>query len=144
MASSGVTQTIESLFGPPSEPIHVEKFIKDVTQRNLTLSISPSDFDDVKMEQECRCVFVQTAQQNLTVMSSVADLRGELERVLDDPLFSAQLVKDHESVINAFYSNFAKNKKPGRKTQFPEPEVLPPEVEALRKDMDEVKLKSWK
>jgi hypothetical protein len=88
--------------------------------------------------------FVHASRQNLTEMNSVSDIRDELERVLDDPQFSSQLMKDHESTINALYSNFAKNKKPGRKTQFPEPDVLPPEVVAFRKDMEEIKLKSWK
>ncbi|KAJ2916769.1 hypothetical protein MD484_g3616, partial [Candolleomyces efflorescens] len=77
-------------------------------------------------------------------MYSVGDLKGELERVLDDPQFSSQLVKDHENAINALYSDFAKNKKPGRKTHFPEPDSLPAEVTSLRKDVEEIKLKSWK
>ncbi|RXW22994.1 hypothetical protein EST38_g2864 [Candolleomyces aberdarensis] len=130
MASSGVTQTIESLFGPPSELFNVEAFLKDATQNNLasSTSISQPEPYGVSLGQEY----------------SAADIKDELERVLDDPQFSAQLLKDHESAISALYSNFAKNKKPGRKTHFPEPETLPSEVVALRKDMDEINLKSWK
>lgn len=75
---------------------------------------------------------------------SVADIKGELEQMFDDPLLAASMVKDHEQTVSALYATFAKNKKPGRKPCLPDPDVLAPEVVSMQKELDSVPLKSWK
>ncbi|KAF6761270.1 snRNA-activating protein of 50kDa MW C terminal-domain-containing protein [Ephemerocybe angulata] len=131
MASSGVTQSIESLFGPPSEQINIASFIKDAQQLLLSGSAqaSPEQNSDVDMDIEQEC--------------SVSDIKEELERILDDPLFSGQLAKDHEQMVGALYANFARSRKPGKKPMLPDPENVKPEVLALQRELDAVPLKSW-
>lgn len=56
MASTAVTQTIESLFGPPSELINVADFIESASLVLAEDAASSEGDDDVDMDiaQECR------------------------------------------------------------------------------------------
>jgi hypothetical protein len=60
----------------------------------------------------------------------------------NNPLISAHLSKSHEQSILSLCSS--KPLKSKRRTYVPDPDNLAPEVAALQKDLDEVKLSSWK
>ena len=78
------------------------------------------------------------------VLYSVSDIKDELEQILDNPLLAASLVQDNEHAVGVLYTSYGKNKKPGRKPPSPDADTLPSEVLSLRKELEEVQLKSWK
>lgn len=74
----------------------------------------------------------------------MSDIKDELEQILDDPLLAASLAQDSEHAVGVLYTNYGKNKKPGRKPASPDMDTVPPEVLKMRKELEEVQLKSWK
>jgi hypothetical protein len=78
------------------------------------------------------------------VFYSVSDIKDELEQILNDPLLAASLVQDHEQDVGVLYTSYGKNKKPGRKPPSPDTETLPSDVLRMRRELEEVQLKSWK
>ncbi|GLB37608.1 putative snRNA-activating protein of 50kDa MW C terminal [Lyophyllum shimeji] len=114
--------TLESLFGPPSDPIDIPAFIRTAAELDTTDS-GP----DPALADEC----------------SVADLRDSLFDTWNNPTLSAYLSKDNEHNVTSLYST-TKSAKPKRRVNLPDPDTLPSEVIALQKQLDSVNLTSWK
>lgn len=55
MASSGVTQSIESLFGPPSQLIDITNFIQNALASLAKRDVTQADEDDVDMDIKVEC-----------------------------------------------------------------------------------------
>ncbi|RDB24751.1 snRNA-activating protein complex subunit 3 [Hypsizygus marmoreus] len=115
--------TFESLFGPPSDPIHIPAFIAAA----VPIATPSNDLQDVSQLPQI----------------SVVDLRDSLFNVWNNPNSSAHLLKDHEHSITSLYSA-TKSAKPKRRAHLPDPEDLSPDVAALQKTINEIKLTSWK
>lgn len=130
MASSGVTQSIESLFGPPSQLIDITNFIQNALASLAKRDVTQADEDDVDMDIKVEC--------------SVDDMKRELEEILRDPLLAAQLDKSHEQMVGELYASHTKNKKSGKKTAGKDLAVLDPAVDRMQKQLDAVQLKCWK
>ncbi|KAG5654413.1 hypothetical protein H0H81_003237 [Sphagnurus paluster] len=107
--------TIESLFGPPSEPVDIPAFIEAA----VALNTSDSGFSSEEITDKC----------------SVADLRDALFDTWNNPTLSAYLSKDHDHTVTSLYSAI-KSSKNKRKANLPEPDSLPPEVAALQKSLE--------
>ncbi|EFI28107.1 hypothetical protein CC1G_14134 [Coprinopsis cinerea okayama7 len=135
--SSGVTQTIESLIGPPSEPISVSEFLtSDEHARNRQAVAATTQIWNGLSEEE---------RQQIERDCSVDDLKENLERTWDDPTLSTYILKEHESSANALYQANPKGRvRSSRKSYLPDPEDLPTEVLNLQKEFDKVPLESWK
>ena len=76
--------------------------------------------------------------------SSVDDLKSSLEDVLNDPRLTAHVLKNHELTINAIHESAdTSGKRKRRRMNLSEPALEHPEVTALQRKLDAVKLKSW-
>lgn len=75
---------------------------------------------------------------------SVDDLKAPLENVLDNPRLAAHVLKHHEFTVNAIHESAdTSGKRKRRRMNLPEPALEHPEVTALQRKLDAVKLKSW-
>ena len=75
---------------------------------------------------------------------SVDDLKSSLEDVLNNPRLAAHVLKNHELTVNAIHESAdASGKRKRRRMNLPEPALEHPEVTALQRKLDAVKLKSW-
>ena len=75
---------------------------------------------------------------------SVDDLKSSLEDVLNDPRLAAHVLKNHELTVNAIHESAdTSGKRKRRRMNLPEPALEHPEVTALQRKLDSVKLKSW-
>lgn len=75
---------------------------------------------------------------------SADDLRSALYDIWDDPTLSAYILKNHEHTIGALHSAASKSIRTGRKSNFPDPDSLMPEVATLQKKFDSSRLISWR
>ena len=72
------------------------------------------------------------------------DLKTSLEDVLDDPRLAAHVLKNHEFTVNVIHESAdTSGKRKRRRINLPEPALEHPEVTALQRKLDAVKLKSW-
>ncbi|KAG6920296.1 hypothetical protein DXG01_005065 [Tephrocybe rancida] len=115
--------TIESLFGPPSEPIDVSSFI----QAAAALDPDESLVEPSSAAEEC----------------NVDDFRDNLFEAWNNPPLSAHLSNTHDLLLTSLHST-TKTSKSKRKAQPPELNSLPPGVATLQGHLDTVKLTSWK
>lgn len=75
---------------------------------------------------------------------SLDDLRSPLEGVLNNPRLVAHVLKSHELTVNAIHESAdTSGKRKRRRMNLPEPALEHPEVTALQRKLDAVKLKSW-
>ena len=75
---------------------------------------------------------------------SVDDLKSSLEDVLNNPRLAAHVLKNHEFTVNAIHESAdTSGKRKRRRMNLPEPAFEHPEVTALQRKLDAVKLKSW-
>ncbi|KAG6866714.1 hypothetical protein C0991_011373 [Blastosporella zonata] len=114
--------TIESLFGPPSEPINIPAFI----QAAATLDIDEPIPETSSIAEEC----------------SVSDIHDALFNAWNNPRLSAHLSSNHDHLLMSMYSTTKSKSK--RKAQPPDLSSLPVDVAALQRNLDAVKLGSWK
>ncbi|KAF8070630.1 snRNA-activating protein of 50kDa MW C terminal-domain-containing protein [Lyophyllum atratum] len=115
--------TIESLFGPPSDPIDIRAFVQAAAELNS----DDSSTHTPSLADEC----------------SVSDLHDSLFDAWNNPTLSAYLSKDHDHTLTSLFST-TKTSKPKRKINLPDPDSLPANVAALQRSLDAVKLNSWK
>jgi len=74
----------------------------------------------------------------------VEDLKYSLEDVLNNPRLVAHVLKNHEFTVNAIHESAdTSGKRKRRRMNLPEPAFEHPEVTALQRKLDAVKLKSW-
>jgi len=74
----------------------------------------------------------------------VDDLKSSLEDVLNNPRLAAHVLKNHELTVNAIHESAdTSGKRKRRRMNLPEPALEHPEVTALQRKLDAVKLKSW-
>ncbi|KAH6913805.1 snRNA-activating protein of 50kDa MW C terminal-domain-containing protein [Coprinopsis sp. MPI-PUGE-AT-0042] len=134
MARSGVTQTLESLIGPPSELISVSAFLTGGTPIPPAIAAARSAWrsllPDERALAEASC--------------SVTDIKLELETTWDDPSLAIYLAGQHDSSVNTLFSANLKAKRASKKAALSEAEVLPEEVVQLQKELERVQLKSWR
>ena len=72
------------------------------------------------------------------------DLKSSLEDVLNNPHLAAHVLKNHELTVNAIHESAdTSGKRKRRRMNLPEPALEHPEVTALQRKLDAVKLKSW-
>ena len=72
------------------------------------------------------------------------DLKTSLEDVLNNPRLAAHVLKNHELTVNAIHESAdTSGKRKRRRMNLPEPALEHPEVTALQRKLDAVKLKSW-
>lgn len=156
----GAAHAHDSQFGPPSEPIDVSEFLKTLE----TSRASPSDAATFQrthwdilpeaereaIQAECRCadsLVLSTFPDDL--MTSVADLQGSLNAVLDDPKLAGHIIRTHRSAASAIHHTAdltaGKSKKGARSGRafVPDPAEESLEVIRLRDELDAVKLKAW-
>ncbi|KAG6831696.1 hypothetical protein H0H92_008339 [Tricholoma furcatifolium] len=114
--------TIESLFGPPSEPIDIPAFIQSAAALDHEEPVV-----DSSVAEEC----------------SVADIRSSLSDAWNNPNISAHLSNNHDYMLMSLYST-TKPSKSKRKFQSSQSTALPSEVAELQADLDAVKLSSSK
>ncbi|KAG5720044.1 hypothetical protein E4T56_gene5653 [Termitomyces sp. T112] len=116
--------TIESLFGPPSEPIDIPAFIQAATAASI-------DEDNT--------------EELLTVADEcdISDIRDDLSNTWNNPRLSAYLSTNHDQLLIALNSTTkaARNK---RKVPPQDSLDLPPDVVALQNHLGAVKLSCWK
>ncbi|KAG6837493.1 hypothetical protein H0H93_008418 [Arthromyces matolae] len=109
--------TIESLFGPPSEPIDIPAFI------DAAVAVVDANSDEPSLDVEA---------------CDVSDIREDLFRTWNNPRLSAHLSTNHEQHL----LTLTKSAKSKRKTQ--KPSTLSTDVMALQDSLDAVKLSCWK
>ncbi|PPQ77186.1 hypothetical protein CVT25_011032 [Psilocybe cyanescens] len=116
---------MESLFGPPSEPINISLFLETaLSQENAELQ----EIFDAEVIDEC----------------SVSELRESLCNTWSNPTLSAHLIKDHDHMVSALHALNQKPLKATRKSYLPDPDTLPVEVTNLQKSLDAVSLNSFR
>ena len=75
---------------------------------------------------------------------SVVDLKALLEDVLNNPRLAAHVLKNHELTVNAIHESAdTSGKRKRRRMNLPEPALEHPEVTALQRKLDAVKLNAW-
>lgn len=117
---------MESLFGPPSEPVDILAFV------NSAVEVRSGDLHSVQLPREdimCEC--------------SVSDLRDYLSDAWNNPTISAHLLKSHEQSIVSL-SSPSKPLKSKRRAHVGNSDALTPQVATLQRDLDEIELSSWK
>jgi hypothetical protein len=139
--NAGLAHSIESLFGPASEPVDIAAFLESAA--HFDHSLKPEQ-ENSSVEKECRLLSLLEQYLPGLMASSVDDLRSTLYDIWDDPTLSAYILKNHEHTIGALHSAASKSIRTGRKSNFPDPDRLLPEVATLQKKMDSSKLMSWR
>ncbi|KAG6903094.1 hypothetical protein C0995_006281 [Termitomyces sp. Mi166 len=116
--------SIESLFGPPSEPIDIPAFIQ------AAIAIPNDEYNVEK-------------PLSIAAECDVSDIRDNLFKTWNNPRLSAHLSINHDQLLMTLNSTTkaARNK---RKAQPQDSLDLPPDVVALQNHLDAVKLSSWK
>ncbi|KAF8639528.1 hypothetical protein AX17_001433 [Amanita inopinata Kibby_2008] len=111
--------SMDVVFGPPSEPIDVELFLRSARA-------NAADATAIATLAEC----------------SVIDLQTSLFNVWNNPRLSFYLSRRHELAIESTLSHPRPTKK-GRKMLPTDPDKLLPELVSVQKDLDNVRLESW-
>ncbi|KAF9793024.1 snRNA-activating protein of 50kDa MW C terminal-domain-containing protein [Thelephora terrestris] len=125
MANPNSNLAFESRFGPQSNLIDIAAFAQSASNNPPALPVDEIDHD---IAQECR----------------VDDLKISLEDVLNNPRLAAHVFKNHELTVNAIHESAdTSGKRKRRRMNLPEPALEHPEVTALQRKLDAVKLKSW-
>ena len=145
MANPNSILAFESRFGPQSNFIDVAAFVRSASD------LTPFQAGDVDHEiiQECRCVILLSTSRPWSNeihkdRDSVEDLKTSLEDVLNNPRLAAHVLKNHEFTVNAIHESAdTSGKRKRRRMNLPEPAFEHPEVTALQRKLDAVKLKSW-
>ena len=145
MANPNSILAFESRFGPQSNLIDVAGFVTSASNQ------TPFQANAVDHEiiQECRCVILLStsrlwSNQIYKGRHSVDDLKSPLEDVLNNPRLAAHVLKNHELTVNAIHESAdTSGKRKRRRMNLPEPAFEHPEVTALQRKLDAVKLKSW-
>lgn len=116
--------TIESLFGPPSEPIDIPAFIQAATA--------------IPIEED-------NAEESLSVADEcdVSDIRDNLSKTWNSPRLSAHLSNNHNKLLVAL-SSTTKAARTKRKAQLQDSLDLPPDIATLQDHLGAVKLSCWK
>ena len=145
MANPNSILAFESRFGPHSNRIDVAAFVWSASDQ-LPLQAYEADHDVI---QECRCEIFPLSLTPSQIGThgdqlSVDDLKSSLEDVLNDPRLAAHVLKNHELTVNAIHESAdTSGKRKRRRMNLPEPALEHPEVTALQRKLDAVKLKSW-
>ncbi|KAH9485169.1 snRNA-activating protein complex subunit 3 [Psilocybe cubensis] len=124
--NAGLGYTLESLFGPPSEPININSFLESSTSSQD--NPRSQEIANTELIDECR----------------VEDLKEHLSATWSNPLLSAHLIKDHDHMVTALHALNQENTKTARKIHLPDPEALPVEVTSLQKNLDAVSLSCFR
>lgn len=140
--NAGLAHSIESLFGPASEPVDIAAFLESAAYLD-SHPLKPEQ-EKSSAEKECRLLNLFEQYHPELMASSVDDLRSALYDIWDDPTLSAYILKNHEHTIGALHSAASKSIRTGRKSNFPDPDSLLPEVATLQKKFDSSKLISWR
>ncbi|KAF8628867.1 hypothetical protein AX15_003657 [Amanita polypyramis BW_CC] len=122
---------METVFGPPSEPIDIAAFVGSAQGLGPATSVPGSD------------VLTQLPKEQLSRVlaeSSVADIQKSLLDIWNNPRLSAHLLKEHELTIESICTNPKKR----RKAYLTDPAELPSEVVDLQKELNAVHLDSSK
>ncbi|CAA7261682.1 unnamed protein product [Cyclocybe aegerita] len=124
--NAGLAHTMDSLFGPPSEPVDISAFLESTS--SLPHGFTTSEPESQDIADEC----------------NVSDIQQSISDIWNEPTLSAHLMKDHDHIVCALHSINSKTSKPGRKANLPDPDTLSLQVTNLQKAMDAVSLKSFK
>jgi hypothetical protein len=145
MANPNSILAFESRFGPESNLIDVAAFVRS-TSDQTPFQASEADHEII---QECRCVISPPTPRLWPNKihkgrRSVDDLKSSLENVLNNPRLAAHVLKNHELTVNAIHESAdTSGKRKRRRMNLPEPAFEHPEITALQRKLDAVKLKSW-
>ncbi|EGN99648.1 hypothetical protein SERLA73DRAFT_72446 [Serpula lacrymans var. lacrymans S7.3] len=141
----------ESLFGPPSEPIDVSKFLQDAGSRfgpggsSSAISTLNARWENLTQEK------MDAVQAEC--LGSIAELKSSAEDAWNNPIVSAHLIKNHETAVGAIYdqadtsksSRTTASNRGGRKRKRQDEEGLAdrPEVKSLQEKLDAIQLNCW-
>jgi len=140
--NAGLAHSIESLFGPASEPVDIADFLESAAHLN-SHPLKPEQ-EESSVEKECRLLSLSEQYLPELMASSVDDLRSALYDTWDDPTLSAHILKNHEHTIGALHSAASKLIRTGRKSNFSDPDSFLPEVVTLQNNFNSSKLISWR
>lgn len=149
---AGIPKLLESHFGPESDLINISEFLQSAGDRqNASIQAlekqyaAVSEDRKVTLATECRQDTCACSHFRLpaNAADSVRDMKSVLEQTWNNPTLSSFLFKEHDRLAAAL--NLGRD-KPGRsirRTHFPPPDMLPPEVRELHENLNNIKLSSW-
>ncbi|KAF9529172.1 snRNA-activating protein of 50kDa MW C terminal-domain-containing protein [Crepidotus variabilis] len=123
----GQAQTLESLFGPPSELIDIGKFVGCALNQDQARDEGERDNVAHEIEDEC----------------SVDGIRESLFNVWNNPLLAAHLGKGHDKAVSNFHVS-ANLTKRTRKAEKSVSSTFSSGVEELQQSLDAVELKAFR
>jgi hypothetical protein len=139
-----LAHTLDSLFGPASDPIDVSAFLESPP----TITPSPlTDQEDFTTDVVDECRYRSHSLCGVPVLNSISfsiqDVRNSLNEIWSNPALSAYLIKDHDRTVTALYTHSQKSTKSSRKTNQP-PQTLSAEVADLHKNLEGIALSSFR
>ncbi|TDL29993.1 hypothetical protein BD410DRAFT_49463 [Rickenella mellea] len=142
----------ESLFGPPSELIHIATFIQDASSRknigSKDASVGPS-LTPEQLPTTLNEVEGYAQNDDIAAECSVDDLRDLLNNVFRDPMLFCHVARSHEENLGSIQATAEardasnKSRKRRKMAKAPEEERERADVMALRKTLADVSLQSW-
>ena len=160
--------SLDTTFGPPSDPILVSEFIDNARTCHLSLwstsaeNISGDcrsewlalpDSQREAIEAECRSVRVSQSgeivsyhQVVLTILPdySVDDFRGFLNDTIENPRLMAYASKSHETIVHDIHETAdASSRRKRKRNVIPDAVKDHPETASLQEKLASVKLTSW-
>ncbi len=136
-----------TVFGPPSEPIDIAAFLQSA--QAVALVPNTDILTELPEDQLCN-VLAECRWAILNFIScpsscpflSVNDVQKSLYNVWNNPRLSAHLLKEHALAIDSMHVR--KNPLKKRRSYLTDPAELPQEVVEMQRELDMVKLDSWK
>lgn len=142
--NANLAHTIDSLFGPASDPIDVSAFLESsptITPNTL------NDQEDFTTDVVDECRYRSRSLCGIPALNSfsfsIQDVHNSLNEIWSNPPLSACLIKDHDRTVTALYTHSQKPAKASRKIKQP-PQTLPAEVADLHKNLEGIPLSSFR
>jgi hypothetical protein len=135
--------SLESRFGPPSEPILVSKFIDEAHEAQEAQLPLESELpeDDIRWVFGYRFHFLDGVHGSW-VAQSVEDIQASLSSIWQDPRLSALMLRRHEQSLVSILPNTKTTK---RRKRAPDEEAQADEqVANIARSLDSVPLSSWR
>ncbi|KAI0066140.1 hypothetical protein BV25DRAFT_1905765 [Artomyces pyxidatus] len=135
----------ESLFGPPSELIHIGTFVRSALQLHST---TLHDAFALEIDDSLIDLNFDSDEQRSTIEAecSVADIASSLTGILNDPRLYAHARLIHDTSVNDIHEGAdrnAPNKRKRKREVIPSPSEDVAELSAFKEKLEGLRLESW-
>jgi len=150
--SVGTSRGFDSHFGPASQPINVNEFLQQANSAGPSLlsggeQLSNNQIDAVEAEITARYSFPPfTVVALIAHQRSISELKSSIEQVSNNPLLSAHVLRQHESLVASVHDQAVApgtRKRKRKRLNALEDSESAPGVLQLQDKLNAVDLRCW-